>query len=291
MQTLSFGNPDWLATFPCRVAPSPDEWLVSLLLRCDEVNVWESGETFRYLLRSTNPLRFRPEASLLVMPFAMIECLAQLLMLSSPCLLATTYETELARLYPCGNTHPGQLLGLQYNPENWEWRRRLGQREIATERKELHICPACLAQTQTLKRTGTLPHLQSCPIHHVEFQERCPCGMPLTFFRKGGQPFQCFRCGLDWARWPQIEIPNARRAFERDIFALYELFLLKGTPELKRLALRLARDRLKEAELKLKLSGKTMKNAAKRLGGQFSLSYLVDILVSVGVSPNDLTQM
>ena len=54
MQTLSLGDPHWFTTFPRRVAPLPDEWLAGLLLRCDETNHWESGETFRYLLRSTD---------------------------------------------------------------------------------------------------------------------------------------------------------------------------------------------------------------------------------------------
>ncbi len=35
----------WWYTFPCRVTPMPDEWLVELLLRCDNSNHWECGTT------------------------------------------------------------------------------------------------------------------------------------------------------------------------------------------------------------------------------------------------------
>jgi hypothetical protein len=42
MDAIALWHPAWLATFPHRVAPKPGESLVSLLLRCDQENHWES---------------------------------------------------------------------------------------------------------------------------------------------------------------------------------------------------------------------------------------------------------
>jgi hypothetical protein len=53
MQTIYISDPEWQETFPHRVAPLPDEWLPGLLLRCDEVNDWDSGKTLMHLRRST----------------------------------------------------------------------------------------------------------------------------------------------------------------------------------------------------------------------------------------------
>jgi hypothetical protein len=92
---------------------------------------------------------------------------------------------------------------------------------------------------------------------------------------------------LHWGQWPQTKPDSARVAIEHDLFALYEFFLKKGTPHLRSSAWHLARHRIKETEsLTLKLSGKTIKT--KRLRRHPSLGYLVDILVSVGISPDDI---
>jgi len=161
---------EWETTFPHRVAPFRDEWLVSVLLRCDEINHWESGTTFRFLLRATSHPGFCPGSSLIVVPMSILECLAHLLMVSSERLLATTYTTELARLYLSPDPSPALLFGLQYNPDGWKRRHSQEGHAVATERKTF-LCPACIAQTRTLKRTVTLPHLRYCPIHHVAFQD------------------------------------------------------------------------------------------------------------------------
>lgn len=295
MDAILLDHPVWSTTFPHRVTPLYDEWLASLLLRCDEVNHWASGETLRFLIRSTGHPGFGPKSSLIIAPQSILDRFAQYLMSSSARLLATTYATELAHLYPPvwyfpeKEPYPGLLLGRHYRRENWSRRHGPGPKEVATERR-LHLCPACIAQTRSMRRTVTLPHLHYCPIHQVALQERCPCGRPLSFFSQGKPPFACDVCGLDWAQWPQTALPLDRVALERDLLALYELFLLKGTPELRASALRLARHRLKENEsLQLKVSGKTLKSATIRRSKQFSLAYLVDILVSIDISPNDIT--
>lgn len=285
----------WSTTLPLRVTPLHDEWLASLLLRCDEVNQWASGETLRLLIRSTGHPGFGPKSSLIIAPQPILDRFAQYLMSSSEHLLATTYATELGRLYPPvwyfpeKEPYPGLLLGRHYRRENWERRHGPGPKEVASERR-LHLCPACIAQTRSMRRTVILPYLHSCPIHQIALQERCPCGRLLSFFSQGKPPFACDTCGLDWAQWPQTGLPLDRVALERDLLALYELFLLKGTPELRASALRLARHRLKgNASLQLKGSGKTLKSATIRRSQQFSLAYLVDILVSLDISPIDIT--
>ncbi|HEY4033725.1 MAG TPA: hypothetical protein VGL94_07175 [Ktedonobacteraceae bacterium] len=287
MDVLTLGNAEWSTTFPGRVAPYDDEWLVSLLLRSDEINQWESGETFRYLLRSTDHPGFGPQASLLVVPFSVLECLAHVLMISPHCLLATTYSAELARLYPSHPPHSKLLLGPRYYSENWVWKRRRGPRELSIKR-EIHLCPACIAHRRLIKRTEALPYLQYCPLHHIAFQEQCCCGAPLIFFSRGVAPFACSRCGLDWAQWPQIPIPPDRVALEHDLWVLYEFFLAQGTEELKVSALRLALGQIRNESLHLRLSGRKMLQRTIPVLSQHSLGYIVDILVSVGISPKDI---
>ena len=287
MQFLTLDDSEWLTTFPCRVVPYRDEWLVSVLLRCDEVNHWESGETFRYLLRETKHL-IGPKSSLLVVPMPVLECLAQPLMISPECLLATTYTTELARLYLYPDPNPGLLLGVQYNPENRWWKPRSKQQETATER-QTHLCPACIAQTRTLRRTVKLPYLQYCPIHHVAFQDQCVCGSSLAFFVRGRPPFTCVRCGLDWGQWPQIQMSPERETLEQSIAGLYEFFLSGGTEELKAHALLLARSALKGCEsLELKLSGRRLNHPTSHNLRSLSLGYVVELLVTVGISLSDI---
>jgi len=54
MEPIYISDPAWQTTFPHLVAPLDDEWLAGLLLRCDEVNGWDSGETVSSLLRATH---------------------------------------------------------------------------------------------------------------------------------------------------------------------------------------------------------------------------------------------
>lgn len=288
MERVVLGDPAWSDTFPHCVVPLADEWLVSVLLRCDEVNHWGSGETFRYLLHSTDHPGFGLQSSLLVVPFSLLKCLAQFLMVSPQCLLATTYSAELARLYPSDEPHPHLLLGPSFFPQGRIRRLRYGQREFGKKRK-IHLCPACIAETRLIKRTETLPYLRHCPIHHIAFQERCPCGTSLTFFSRGTPPFTCFGCGLNWSEFPHISISPRRATLEHDLLALYELFLVQGTETLKASALCLARSRVKEHEsLHLKLSGRKMIPGTMHVLDQLSLGHIVDILVSTDVSPKDI---
>src|SRR5258708_39617579 len=117
MMPIVLGDLAWQTTFPHRVAPLPDEWLTGLLLRCDEGSHWESGGTFRYLLHSTDHPGFGPDASLLVVPFSLLECLAQLLMIAPQLLLPRTYSAALAGHHRSDEPHPNLLLRPQYHSD------------------------------------------------------------------------------------------------------------------------------------------------------------------------------
>ena len=284
-------SPNWLSSFPHVVEPYPDEWFAGLLLRCDETNHRESGTTFRYLLRSTTHSGFGPGSSLIVIPESILISLAQRLLISRESLLATTYADALGRLYTPIPPHAGHLLGPRRGvtiPPLLE--RSIGNRASATV-VGFHICPMCIAQARLLRRTVVLPHLKYCPIHHVAFQTHCPCGSPLILFTRRQQPFACFTCGLDWARLPRIEPPAEEARLERDLWTLYEFFLLKGTKELKTAALSLIRHFVKTHQpLALKLtSGRILLKLTASLD-LLSLGYVVDLLVSLGISPDDITR-
>src|SRR5437763_6173930 len=92
-------DPAWLTTFQHLVEPKHDEWLPGLLLRCDKVNGWESGTTLAELLRSSGRYFLNGKPSWTVVPTSALEWLSQVLALPMNALLATTYQSELARLY------------------------------------------------------------------------------------------------------------------------------------------------------------------------------------------------
>jgi hypothetical protein len=289
MPQVTRAEPGWVSTFPHVAAPQPDEWLAGLLLRCDEMNHRESGTTWRYLLRATTHPGFGPGSSFIVVPEAMLDALAQLLMVAREHLLATTYACELARLYPQTHPHAGHLLGPRRGvsiPPLLE--RSSGNRAHATV-VGFHICPICIEQARLLRRTVLLPHLKYCPTHHVAFHTHCPCGCPLILFSRRKRAFGCFTCGLDWAHFPHIQPAPDEVRLEQDLWTLYELFLVQGTEELKASAMSLVRQYVKTHQpLALKLvSGRTLFGLTADLD-QLSLGYVVDLLVSIGISPKDI---
>src|SRR6266852_197737 len=202
-------SPISMRTFPHRVAPMNDEWFPGVLLRCDEANGWSSGTTFRYLRQHAKLERFGPKPRLMIVPAAILEALAQFLLIPEERLFATTYHAELARLY--GTHHPhGRLLSTQFT---------------------FHLCPACVAHTRLLKRTLMWPHLQFCPLHRMELRNTCQCGVALWPFSGKGSPFTCFACGLDWGSLPQRHIPRRSLGRERQLGLFYDYFLVEGTPK------------------------------------------------------------
>src|SRR5712692_4669670 len=115
MQTIYIDDPAWQTTFQHLVAPQHDEWLPGLLLRCDEVNHWESRATLAHLLR-LGPEKFHRcwrtgTPNLIVIPHSSLnlDYLDQLLAIPASALLATTYHAELARIYDTAKPHPRHL--------------------------------------------------------------------------------------------------------------------------------------------------------------------------------------
>lgn len=223
MNKIFLNEVAWRNTFPHRVLPLQDEWLPGLLLRCDEENGWGCRTTLSHLL-APGPEKFhrcwRTETPnlIVVQPSSLnLGYLAQLLALPINILLATTYHTELARLYGEFRLHP-KLLNDAYS---------------------LHICPACLAETRILRRTLTLPHITHCPRHLLSLLYQCQCGAPLHLFHRQVDPFTCYICGIDWAELPQIEADASVLVLEQNWLVWYEFFFSQGTYSIMREARRL----------------------------------------------------
>ncbi len=261
MQRLSYVDPVWMRTFPHRVTPMKDEWFPGVLLRCDEVNQWSSGTTFRYLREQAHQHRFGPRPQLIVVPPSILKSLAHLLLIAEERLLATTYHCELARLYGSPQPH-GRLLSTTFT---------------------FHLCPACVAQTRLLTRTLLWPYLQYCPLHHLELQTRCQCGVALRPFSGKGSPFTCFACGMDWGDLPEHQIPPDRMEREEQLGGLYEYFLVEGTPR----RMERAADTLRRQEKEASMLSWSDHPEVIPYRKKFSLGYLVGRLVQAGVSPHD----
>jgi hypothetical protein len=262
MRTVSICEGTWQQSFPHIVAPLADEWLSGLLLRCDEVNQWDGGTTAFDFLRSGKP---GPLPSLIVTQWVDIDSLAQLLAIPRKALLATTYQVELARLYDTLCPHGRQL----HSPFAFSF------------------CPVCVSEARLLRRTLVLPHLRFCPIHHVRLLDQCPCGRRQDRFPS--QPFTCSQCGLSWAEFPRTLASPERIALERKILTCYEFFLSQGTPALLARAWQLIRYKLVERkdDRLQRLDGR-VKKVATSFREKISLGYLVDVLVSLDLSPSDI---
>jgi TniQ len=228
MQTIYISDPEWQETFPHRVAPLPDEWLPGLLLRCDEVNDWDSGKTLMHLRRSTKWKYEMYDPKLIVPSSLKFDHLAQWLAVPQVDLLATTYLLELARCYRTSNLFTRHL----------------------TAPFELCLCPACLAQKRLLRRIFALPGITCCPVHHLELVNACRCGTQLQLFTKGKQPFTCHTCSLDWSSLPLLAAKPESLALDQHLLTYYEFFFSKGEPELFERALWLVNDKMKEERLK-----------------------------------------
>jgi hypothetical protein len=273
MQRVSIDDPAWRSTFPHLVAPLPDEWLAGLLLRCDEVNRWNSRTTF-YLLKRTINLRgpwYIPR-NLIVPHNIDLDVLARWLKLPTSSLLATTYHEELARCYE--TTSPVSRL--------------------LTPGFSTRICPQCCDEKRLLMRNLMLPHIECCPRHHVKLMRECQCGARLQLFSPDALPFACNMCGLDWRKLPRIAPDPKRIELEHKYLALYEFFLSQGTPEILKRAWQLAKERLSDSR---KRNGSYPSvEPSSLLPGPLvgpvpiseSISVLVAGLVFFGLTPKDI---
>lgn len=182
-------------------------------------------------------------------------------------LLATTYQAELARLYAPSGPHEAQL----------------------SRTHPLHLCPACIAESRLLRRKFVLPHIHSCPYHEVELVSTCQCGAVLQLFSPSGQPFLCSDCGWEWARLPQFPVQPEHFHLEQKILSCYEHFFMRGTPQLLAQALQVTREKLKREKIvQVRLLDGKIKPVEHYELTKASLGYLVDLMVSLDLSIQDL---
>ena len=259
-------DPAWLSTFPHLVAPQPDEWFAGLLLRCDDVNHWECGATAD-IICPIKKYRSRGVTNWIVIPLSALELLAQLLALPMNSLLATTYQLELASLYDTPCPHATYLY----------------------RSFPFHLCPDCIAQGRLLKRPQILPHITCCPSHEVAFVRTCRCGTLIQLFPRQSLPFTCHVCCLDWAELPRITVNPERIVLEQKVMVFYTFFFENARPILFAKAQQLVRESMKRKKIdRLKCFDGNYKYVERYDGKRISLGSLVELLVSLDLSPDDV---
>jgi hypothetical protein len=204
----------------------------------------------------------------LIPPLWLLEELSELLAISLQCLHETTYLPELTHMYKLSKLPHPTLLNSSYF---------------------FHFCPEC-ARNHLLRRVLMLAHITCCPLHVLALCQRCPCGTLQRLFCRQAQPFTCHHCGLDWAHFPQVSVSPEEVALSNELLKWYEIFFARGTLMLFSCALKLIRRRFPEkgaGGVRL-LDGKT-RFALPDGRSPISLGHLVDWLVSLHLSPSDLT--
>ncbi len=204
MASVVFGDPAWFATLPHRVSPKAGEALVSLLLRCDEMNGWASGALRTYL---KNVLHDPVELPDLVVPSPpQVEVLAQWLSLPPGTIAATTYLWELMRFFEPATPEPGDLC---------PW-------------FVFRLCPVCIKEHRVLLRCHFLLGVTACQQHQLSLLSSCSCGAALQPFGPRTSPFTCPTCEKDWGDLPYLQAEASDLEKERLILACYEWWLSYG---------------------------------------------------------------
>jgi hypothetical protein len=269
MHDIHISDPAWRTTFPHLVTPLSNEWVASLLLRCDELNFWGNGTTLRHVLRPENHTSSMNDFGSIVPTAIDLEALAQALAVPVSAIVATTYLAELARLYDGEHLHA----------------------KLLSSSSAFHLCPACVAEERKLSRLLALPHITHCPQHQLSLVKSCQCGTPLRLFHRQARPFSCHKCGLDWKHLPQHKMDSERMEIEQHFLAFYDFFFTKGTPELLASALRLIYDSVVEkGKIRAPLPDEDAQIASdeKPYHRTASLGYLVHSLWQLDLSPHDV---
>jgi hypothetical protein len=209
MDAIAMWHPAWSTTFPYRVAPKPGESLVSLLLRCDQENHWESGTTRTLLARAL----FAPEVharmhleDLLVPSQQVVVLLAGWLGLPLETIAAATYLRELRRFFGSATSVTGDLCF-------WS---------------VFHLCPLCIQEQRVLLRCHFLFGMSSCLHHQVRLMACCACGALLKPFHASTEPFTCSVCRKEWGTLLPVAAAPAELEKEQQIQAFYEWWLKHG---------------------------------------------------------------
>jgi TniQ len=268
LQPIHIYDSAWSSTFRHLVAPQSDEWFPGLLLRCDEVNHWESGATMAHLIRSVKEYRStRSRSNWVVVPLLVLELLSQLLALPTSSLLATTYQLELASLYDTPSPHATYLC----------------------RSFPFHLCPDCIVEGRLLKRTLILPHITCCPSHQVVLVGTCRCGMLLQLFPRQSLPFTCQKCCLDWTELPRITSKPERIALEQKLMSYYTFFFDNAKPTIIAKAQQLVRKSMKGKKVdRLKSFDGNYRYVELYDAKRISLGSLVELLVSLDLSLHDI---
>jgi len=266
-QNISLADSRWFQSFPFVVSPRTDEWFVGLLLRCDEANLWESGGTLVHLLQAVQRTNQKKNANLVIPALRVVDQFAECLALPTELILATTFYTELVRCYGTVSPHQAQL-----------------NRVLP-----LRICPVCLRDTRLLMRSLMLTHLHFCPSHQVAFVHFCQCGSRLKLFEASTSPFVCSECGTDWGSLPSPLARLDQMRQEQKVWSFYRFFLDQGTPQILARTVQYIRHKMKEEKIKQTklLDGTTMRAEHYELR-RHSLSYLVNVLVSLGIDLSEI---
>lgn len=208
-----------------------------------------------------------PTHHFLIPPLWLLEELAGILAIPLQSLYNTTYVLELMRIYNLTKFPHSMLLNSSFL---------------------FHFCPEC-ARNRVLRRELMLAHLTNCPLHSIAFCQKCSCGAMQRIFCRQTQPFSCYKCGLDWAHFPKINVSPEAILLNNRILRWYEVFFSKGTPELLSSIWSLIRSRFqgKKAGSVRLLDGKT-RRVLPDDRGRISLGHFVDWLVSLDLSPDEL---
>ncbi|HEU5379105.1 MAG TPA: hypothetical protein VFV38_27080 [Ktedonobacteraceae bacterium] len=268
MFSIGIRSAYWRTTFPNWVLPREEEWLLGLLLRCDETNGWFSGTTATYVARlTTGPQTLGRPALFVVASFFELPLLAERLAVTHDEIFATTFTPSLQCLYAPTAPNVAQLGPIP----------------------PFRVCPDCIAQDQLLHRSLALPGIEHCPTHHLVLQKVCRCGVPLRPFAWHAKPFTCKGCGLRWSDLPRLFAEPAPLNVDAQLQVLYQFFLTQGTPEMITGALRLLRtSRPKDTTQEVVLPAMDSLFRSTYYSGTVSLAFLVANLVGRGFTVEDL---
>jgi hypothetical protein len=220
-----------------------------------------------YLFNSLKEHRSRGRPNWVIVPTVALELLAHLLDLPVSGLLATTYQLELANLYNTPYPH-ATFLNRSF---------------------PFRLCPDCIAERRLIRRALILPHITSCPYHHVVLVGVCRCGSPLQLFQRQSLPFTCLKCHLDWGELPRLTSKPERIALEQKLMSYYTFFFENARQIVIAKAQQLVRDGMKKGKI----------DHARCFDGNYryvecydakriSLSFLVELLVSLDLSTHDI---
>jgi len=269
-QSISLADSRWFHSFPLVVSPHTDEWFAGLLLRCDEANLWESGGTLAYVLQAVQRTNQKKEANLVLPALRVIRQLAECLALPAEQVLATTFYTELARCYGTVSPHVTQL-----------------NRVLS-----VRICPDCIRSAQLLTRSLVLPHLHFCPSHRVAYVSSCQCSSRLKLFGASASPFICAECHTDWRLLPCQPVHPDQMRQEQQVWSFYRFFLDQGTPQILAKTVHYIRRKMKrEKIIQAKLLDGTVMRAEHYELRRHSLSYLVNVLVSLEIELTEISSL